>query len=257
MQAMPEPRLDDRPDLNEAVQRARDFSGWTFDIDRRSLQGPPPWDYEERARELAAGARSIVDLGTGGGEVLSRIAPSAHGASVVASEEWHVNAPVADALLRPLGVATVRASSMVTPWRPAAFDLVLSRHEAIEPPEIDRILASGGTFFTQQVCPEQWIELRRYFPRATVFPDHWAEYKAWFGESGYKVSGRRFDYAGAFGSLADLVFMLTVASWTIPGFDLERDLDALLALERDLRTPEGIVLSEGLYILEARKLAVG
>ena len=59
------------------------------------------------------------------------------------------------------------------------------------------------------------------------------------------------DAREAFGSLGDVVYWLTVAPWTVPEFDLEQDLDALLALERDFTTEQGIVLKETRFIIEA------
>ncbi len=47
--------------------------------------------------------------------------------------------------------------------------------------------------------------------------------------------------------------MLTVAPWTIPDFDIDRDLDALLAVERDCRTDEGLVLTESRYLIVVEK----
>ena len=47
--------------------------------------------------------------------------------------------------------------------------------------------------------------------------------------------------------------MLTAAPWTIPDFNLERDIEALLALERSAKREEGIVLTESRYIIEAYK----
>ena len=35
----------------------------------------PPWSYDDLAREALSGARSVLDLGTGGGEVLLRMVP--------------------------------------------------------------------------------------------------------------------------------------------------------------------------------------
>jgi hypothetical protein len=49
--------------------------------------------------------------------------------------------------------------------------------------------------------------------------------------------------------------MLSVAVWTIPDFDVERDIDALLALERDCLTDEGFVVTEDRYLITARKPA--
>jgi SAM-dependent methyltransferase len=241
--------------LLAAQASARRSTGWGgFPVAKRDLDGPEPWDYEARARDLILESRCTVDLGTGGGEVFSRIAVAA-GGRLVASEEWHVNAKVAGKRLAAVGIPVLHASSLATPLRSGSFDLVLSRHEAIDPPEVDRILAPAGTFLTQQMAPEHWPELRRFLPRQAVFADHWLGYQAWFREHGYDVEARRFDYRTAFGSLADLVYMLAVAPWEVPDFDVERDFAALLAIEAALTGPVGIVLSEGKYLLEARKPA--
>jgi hypothetical protein len=128
---------------------------------------------------------------------------------------------------------------------------VLARHEAIDPREVARILAHGGTFLTQQVIPGSWPELRDYFPRATVFPDHYREYPRAFREMGFEARVERFDYRVTFEALGDLVAMLMIAPWTIPGFDPETDLQALLALEAGCGSNEGIVLRDGRYLLRA------
>ncbi len=241
--------------LRPHIDRVRNFAGWDLGfVNKRSVDSPPPWDYEARARELAATASRVLDIGTGGGEVYARIATGLPG-RFHACEEWVVNAHFAPERLRPLGIDVVHCQTgeRRLPYRNAAFDLVLARHEAIDPLEVDRILAPGGACLTQQVVPDVWPELREFFPRAAVFPDHWHEYPEGFRRLGYTVTARRHDYRVAFETLGDLVAMLLVAPWEVPGFDPEADLDALLALERALITKDGIVLSEGLYILEAAR----
>src|SRR6185437_12474628 len=183
--------------LQPFVERARDFSGWDLGfIEVRLLDPGPPWDYEALAAGRVRHARQGVDFGTGGGEVLQRILGHVQGrdGSFLATEQWVVNAPVARDRLRALGVPVLRCDSERPPLRGAAFDLVLSRHEAIDPTEVDRVLAPGGTFLTQQVTPDVWPELRPFSPRATVFPDHYRGYAAWFEAHGYAVTLRRHDY---------------------------------------------------------------
>ncbi|MEX0784072.1 MAG: methyltransferase domain-containing protein [Dehalococcoidia bacterium] len=244
-------------ELRPYIERVRDFTGWDLSLIRaRALDPEPPWDYEARARQLASNANSVLDIGTGGGEVYSRIAAGLP-ARFHACEEWIVNAHVAPQLLRPIGIDVVHCQTGEgrLPYRDAAFDLVLARHEAIDPGEVDRILAPGGTFLTQQVVPDAWREIRQYLPRATVFPDHWREYPEGFRRLGYHVTAQRHDYRVAFETLGDLVAMLLIAPWQVPGFDPGADLDALLALERALTTEQGIVLSDGRYTLVASKPA--
>lgn len=194
----------------------------------------------------------MVDLGTGSGEVFSRIIAGSTGRAV-ATEQWEPNSRVAAKRLAAFTVPVVYASGRVLPFGDAVFDVVLSRHEAVEPAEIDRVLQPGGGFLTQQVCPEHWPELKQFFPRATVFADHWRGYQEWFRGRGYEVEARRADYQVVFGGLADLVFMLMVAPWEIPGFDVDADETALLALENAYAGEEGIKLSEGRYLLAAIK----
>jgi hypothetical protein len=46
--------------------------------------------------------------------------------------------------------------------------------------------------------------------------------------------------------------MLSVTTWLLAGFDVERDVDALLALERDCLTDDGLMVTEDRYLLTAR-----
>jgi hypothetical protein len=46
---------------------------------------------------------------------------------------------------------------------------------------------------------------------------------------------------------------LLACPWEVPGLDIVQDADALLALEAALASPDGILLTEGRYLLEAQK----
>ena len=237
----------------EGLARACDFSGWTFDVETKHLDAREPWSYAAIARERAAHAERVLDLGTGGGERLADIV-SGLSCQVIATEEWHVNAPVAARRLRPLGVHVLHCSSLRLPLRGEIFDLVLDRHEALEPAEVARVLAPGGAVVTQQVGPDNWPELRRFFPRKTEFGDHYRSYQSGFVDAGLVVIDARWhEERVAFSSLADVCFMLVIAPWFIEDFDPEREIDELIALEDAHRTPDGIVLTEMRYIIVAVK----
>jgi len=240
-------------ELQPSIERARVFSGWAFDDMRIRRLGPPlPWDYEALARDYARRARSVLDLGTGGGEVLSRIVAGID-ARVVATEEWHVNAPIAAERLRPLGVSVVRTDSTRLPLRASSFDLIIDRHEALDPADVARVLAPGGTVITQQCGPDDWPELGRYL-RKHVFDDHFNLYQQGFAAAGLIIDDARWhEERVAFATLGDLVYVLLVAPWSYPDLDPRRDIDALLAVEDALRTPDGIVLTEHRYLIRAHK----
>jgi ubiquinone/menaquinone biosynthesis C-methylase UbiE len=249
---MPEQPLSE---LLAAQAWARDFSGWDLSVlDIANLGEPIPWDYEALARDELVRAGSAVDLGTGGGEVLLRIAKGAS-KRVTAAEQWRPNARLAYSRLKQANIDLVwcEAEAMRMPFRDGAFELVLDRHEALTPSEVDRVLAPGGVVLTQQVTPDTWPELKRYFDRATHFPDHFNGYREEFKAMGYAVEQQKHEFTVAFATLAELVKMLTVAPWYVPEFDVERDIEALRALEHDLDGPAGIELIEGRYLLRGVK----
>jgi hypothetical protein len=65
-----------RPDFAEleAEALAAPFSGWDFSwLDRRSVNEPLPWSYRQEAARYSGSAAAMLDMGTGGGEVLSRL----------------------------------------------------------------------------------------------------------------------------------------------------------------------------------------
>jgi SAM-dependent methyltransferase len=238
--------------LRPWVERAEGFSGWSFDLEERRLGPALPWSYEGEVRRLARGATAVLDLGTGGGERLASLRDGLP-SRVVATEEWHVNAPVARERLAPLGVEVVRARSLALPFAEGAFDLVIDRHEELEASEIERVLRPGGTFVTQQVGRGNWQELRPHFPRATDWGDLLGRYASELRGLGFAVETREHATRVAYPSLGEFVYMLAVASWTIPAFDLEADLDALLALEADCLRDEEFVVTEDRYLIIARK----
>ena len=242
-----------RERLRPYVERSIGFSGWILPTAPTRLGPPQPWDYEARARELLTGARSVLDLGTGGGERFAEICTDYSGRAV-ATEEWDVNARVAADRLTPLGIDTVRATTQTLPFRDATFAVVLDRHEALTPLEVARVLAAGGTVLTQQVW-RNWPELDAFFPRRTDFGDHFHAYQQGFSDAGLEImDAREDDVPYAFSDLGEFVLQLSITSWVVPDFDpLGRDLEALLAFETAVMKPEGFDVSEGRYIIEASK----
>lgn len=244
-----------RERLRPVVERARRFSGWQLDSFAPKPVGPQePWDYKARAAELLDEAACVLDMGTGGGEVLEELCAS-HRGRAVATESWDANVPIAATRLRPHGIGVVRCSSLTLPFRDDTFDLVLNRHEELDPREVARVLASGGRFLTQQIGRDWWQELRAFFPRMQDFDDLFHRYEAGLRASGLGiVQACAHDGRAAYRGLADVVFLLCVAPWTIPNFNpLGPDLPAVMKLEEVLSTEEGIVLTESRFLIEARK----
>lgn len=238
--------------LQPWIERARGFSGWDFDWQNTDLEPGPAWDYEQLAADLLRDAGTALDMGTGGGELLSRLAviTSAH---VIATEEWEVNAPVAARRLSPLGVDVVHCRSMQLPFRPASFEVIINRHEELDPATIGDLLRPGGRLLTQQIGGDNWREVGDYFPRIVNFDWVFPQYVDALQASGLEVRTQQHSWRVACPSLGEVVYMLALTPWHLPDLNLETDLEALLELERLQSTPQGVALTFSRDLIEARK----
>jgi SAM-dependent methyltransferase len=238
------------PDFDELVTEAMTapFSGWDFSwLDRRSKTDPLPWDYSARVAALAGTARTMLDMGTGGGEALSRL-PN-HASRTVASEAWPPNVPVAGRRLMPIGIPVIQNEAARDnmdqdganeggrlPFRDGSLDLICNRHESFLAVEVSRVLVPGGTFVTQQVDYHDNDDLAQLL--GIEMPE---EPESWIGvaerqvtEAGLVIEeAARADQRIRFDDIAAVVFYLKAISWSIPGYSLEKHRDRLRALYAD------------------------
>lgn len=92
------------------------FAGWNLDyLNTRVRECVLPWSYEDLARTGIAKASKVLDLNTGGGELLATLLQGLRSV-VVATESWPPNVPVARRLLEPLGVE-LRQHERILPSR--------------------------------------------------------------------------------------------------------------------------------------------
>ncbi|MDP4511696.1 class I SAM-dependent methyltransferase [Nonomuraea turcica] len=216
--------------IDEALTTS--FEGWDFTVfrGRVTYDGTLPWDYEQLVRDRLPKASALLDLGTGGGELLASFAPLPP--RTVATEGYAPNVPVARRRLEPLGV---EVTETIGPLPDGSFDLIINRHEAYEPCEIRRLLAGGGTFVTQQVAGRDLEEINE----ALGAPPHrsraWDLATATAGLSGLDVTwSQEGCFTTTFHDIGALVLFLRVVSWQVPGFDVDRYGARLRALHTDM-----------------------
>jgi SAM-dependent methyltransferase len=211
------------------------FSGWDFSwLAARSSSEPAPWSYRREVARRAANAAAMLDMGTGGGERLSRL--GLRPGRTVATEAWPPNVPVAAGRLRPLGVAVVQdegsADNMAEdpargrlPFRDGAFDLITNRHEAFLAAEVSRVLAPGGTFVTQQIdchAADDWYRLL-----GLPVPDQPGSWLP-LAERQLRAAGLTVQRAVAgeerelFQDVAGIIYYLRAASWAVPEYSFDR-----------------------------------
>ena len=240
-------------------EESQPFSGWDFGHVRgRYFEEKPPWSYEDLAREALRGAQSGVDLGTGGGEVLARLADAFPGC-MVATEAYPPNWAVARERLAPGGASVVAYAadevSSVLPFRDGSFDAVLDRHEAYDAREVARVLAPGGVFLTQQVDGRSHADLLGWFGTEPHWPDVILDRLA----SDLVGAGLDIEIARSwwgtisFLDVAALVYYLKAIPWEVPDFSVGRFRTELLGLQRRLDETGALRFDEGLFAIRARK----
>ncbi|MGZ8743425.1 MAG: methyltransferase domain-containing protein [Nocardioides sp.] len=238
------------------AEHERPVEGWDFsELGDRLVTEEPPWSYDALARAALAGARSALDLGTGGGEVLAALA-DALPADTVATEGWPPNLSVATRNLAAHGVDVVAYDSEADPVMPfpdERFDVVLDRHESYDAAEVLRLLRPGGVFLTQQVDGRDFEETQAIFGGTTGYPYiTLANLRDEAERAGFVVEAAE-DWRGAarFADVATLVRYFAFVPWEVPeDFSVERYAEQLLDLHRSGRP---LVFTQRRFYLRARR----
>lgn len=212
--------------------------GWNFaDLDGEIADEVPSWSYREVAREFLRDARHVLDMGTGGGEVLLSMADALPD-DTVATEGWATNLPIASRALAPHGIDVVFYDAEADPTMPFArdrFDLVLNRHEAYDAAEVQRVLKEGGRFVTQQVDGRNLPEVQQLFGGASKHEDVTLANLSRQAQDAGLVIERSEEWIGelAFSSVGAMIRYFAMTPWEVPeDFSVDRYSATLLDLHR-------------------------
>ena len=236
------------------------FTGWDFSyLDGRMLEEHPPWSYPTRARALMRQSTSVLDMGTGGGERLLQLRDD-WPEKVVVTESYPPNVKLAGKRLGPLGVTVVDVPLTRTglmPFESGEFDLVLNRHSGLNCAEVARVLAPGGTFFTQQVHGLWAQDLHAAFDTTPQWPDATLDFylpkleaaglcletaEEWFGRLVFLDAGA-------------IVYYLKAVPWLVGGFSVDSHTEHLLRLQGRLEREGELAFEARKMLIEARKPA--
>ncbi|MST34282.1 methyltransferase domain-containing protein [Acidimicrobiaceae bacterium USS-CC1] len=235
--------------------------GWDFSwFQGRATEQRPSWGYARLLAGRLAGARSALDIQTGGGEVFAWALEQAacHPSRLTATESWSPNAVLANHRLGQLKVGVVRAADDEgLPLRDGVFDLVSSRHPVeLVWSEVARVLRPGGTFLSQMVGPGSNRELYEFLMGPQ--PDDpsrssqvAAADAAAVGLQLVQVQEEALDVV--FFDVAAVVHFLRKVPWTVPDFTVDRYHDRLAALHAQLDQEGQFLCHSQRYLIELRK----
>jgi hypothetical protein len=230
------------------------LEGW--DLSRagnRIRFGPVPWDYRALARDLLDGSRQMLDMGTGGGEFLERLAPLP--AFSVATELIPERAQIARKRLSPYGVTVVVVDQTAgMPFGREVFDLILCHNSAFVAKSVHPLIAAGGAFFTQQVGRENLRDLLREFSMAEGNKDWQSPDEAAIALEAAGFSDVVIETARPHIEFKDVGAMLYFLNGILPGrIDVCVHYDALLRLHTKVENGEVLRFPLSRYLVKARK----
>lgn len=237
------------------------FRGWDFShLDGRTQQDPEPWSFPTRAAELLARSSAVLDMDTGGGERLLGLRQH-WPKTMVATEAYPPNVALARMRLGPLGVEVVEAATDTgerLPFADGRFDLILNRHGAFDAGELARVLATGGTFLTQQVHGRNLHDLLAAFSGTSSDPGGSPErYVPQLEAAGLRMLDVR-DWTGAttFAEVGAIVYFLKAIPWVVPGFSVDSHIEQLLALRAQVERGHALAFRIRRYLIEAQKRGI-
>jgi SAM-dependent methyltransferase len=231
--------------------------GWDFSwFDGRATEQRPSWGYARLMAERMAKARAALDIQTGGGEVLATVETGP--IELMATESWPPNLEIARRNLAHLHACVVHVEDTADlPFPDDHFDLVVSRHPTtVLWNEIARVLAPGGTYFSQQVGAGSVRELTD----AMMGPQPVSQSRsadvavADAAAAGLEVVDLRSEALRIeFFDIAAVIVFLRKVIWTVPDFTVDAYREQLAALDADIRSKGPFVAYSQRFLIEAVK----
>jgi SAM-dependent methyltransferase len=240
-------------------------AGWDFSwFEGRATEERPSWGYLRLLSERIDRAVAVLDIQTGGGEVLAEAVRRSGDAGLgrprvlAATESWPPNVELARRALEPSGGSVTEvADEAALPFPDATFDLVVSRHPTIAIwPEIARVLTPGGTYLSQQIGSGTNRELTDFMmgPQPVSSRRSTDRAVAQAARAGLRVvqvcaQALRVEFF----DVAAVVYFLKKVLWTVPGFTVAGYADPLARMHAHISEHGSFVSYAQRFLIETRK----
>ena len=250
--------MNDLKTLWENEEKCAIMKGWDFSyIEGRYIEHTDfGWNYQELVRKYLKKDMRILDIDTGGAEVLLSFHHPYHLTSC--TEGYAPNIKLCEEKLLPLGIDFRSCDNPETlPFVDNTFDLVINRHGSFDPKELYRVLKKDGLFITQQVGDQNNRNLVEFLlPRLPKRLLHWnlGYQKQLLLNEGFEIieeaeAFRTMDFydIGAF------VWYAKIIEWEFIGFSVNQCFDSLLKLHDEIQRNGSISGIVHRYMIVARK----
>jgi len=156
-------------ELNQFYNRIGKEIGWDFSQVNTTSTGVK-WNFYERVKQLSKPMDTILDLGTGGGENILKLAPTvAHIDAVDQSPTMIQTARSNQQRLKIKNVTFYEMASEEVESLKQSYELVSCCHAPFSAKVVERVVSENGIFLTQQVSEGDKVNLKECFGRGQAF----------------------------------------------------------------------------------------
>jgi ubiquinone/menaquinone biosynthesis C-methylase UbiE len=234
------------------------INGWDFSKVRVISEGVK-WNFYEEVIKNCKTSGVLLDIGTGGGENVLKIASSF--LLLIGIDISSGMFETANSNLKKTNVENVRFLQMSSDdiqFPANFFDVISSHHAPFFSKEIAKVLNADGFFLTQQVNEADKLNIKKAFGRGQAFNEIDGTLKEKYirelKEAGFSdVQSFEYNAIEYFQRTEDLMFLLKHTP-IIPNFgDDKKDFDILNDFIRDNRTDKGIRTNSKRFLIVAKK----
>ncbi|MDL4842122.1 class I SAM-dependent methyltransferase [Aquibacillus rhizosphaerae] len=238
----------------------KDFSGWDFSyITDTGRIGSEllTWSYGSIVNHHIPKANSLLDMGTGGGELLSKLHPLPE--LTFATEGYKPNVTIAKSRLEPLGIKVFEIEKDDRlPFKTSQFDLIINKHESYSPKEVRRVLAKGGIFITQQVggLNSSHINEQLEAPLNSEFVDWNLRFALdEIKKEGFEILDKKEEYpVERFYDLGALIYYLKAIPWQVPDFEMDHYIKQLYIIHQTIERDGYFDVKQHRFLITAKAI---
>lgn len=233
--------------------------GWDFSkIEKRIIVKHKKWNFFDVVSKYLDTKKMLLDLGTGSGEKLFKIAAKCKWIIGVDSSKSMVNKAKKNLLLSKIKNIKFRlGNSNKLPFESESFDIVISRHAPFNIKEVARVLKMNGIFLTQQVGERDKQNIKDVFTRGQSYHQLHGnlinKYSKDSKKLKLKVLRKDHYHSTEYYGEEDLIFLLENTP-VIPSFNAKKDMKVLQSLKAKYGTKLGIKTNACRYLLVLQKV---
>ena len=240
------------------------FEGWDFSyINERWVEPDPPWNYVSIVKSYLKDSDVLLDMGTGGGEILLSIGHPYE--NTYATEAYLPNFELCKKTLSPLGITVVQTltdenlqTDDILPFDDDMFNVIINRHESFDLTEVHRTLKQGGYFITQQIGCTNTNEFIERLNDDFVFDrtHHTIDiYTDTLKKLGFEiVETEEAVFPVKVYDVGALVFMAKIIVWEYPDFSVKTHVDKLLDCQREIEEKGFLEATGHRFLIIAKKI---